>query len=76
MKIFKYEKSTENMPADAGTYWVLAKDQANKVVVVKCEHCMNLKLSIQRASKLDWIKSGLHSYWIELIPDSHQFMAA
>lgn len=76
MKTFKYEKSTESIPTVAGTYWVLAKDRSNSVVVVACSHCANLKLSIQRAQKQDWIKLGLHSYWVEVMPDDQLFLAA
>jgi hypothetical protein len=76
LKTFKYEKSTESIPTVAGTYWVLAKNSFDTVVVVTCSHCANLKLTIQRAQKHDWIKPGLHSYWVEVMPDHQLFLAA
>jgi hypothetical protein len=69
MPIYKFNRSTLNIPEKSGIYWVKAKNSASQTVLVEARYSHNIGRSIRLANKQSWLISGLSEYWVEVLLD-------
>jgi len=66
---YKFYRSTVFIPEEAGTYtyWVKAKHQSGRIVIVASDCVPNVRSAIERANKHGWFANGLSAYWVEVL---------